>query len=770
MNKIFAIIFGTRPEYLKLKSVIDEFVNKQLIHCKIIYVKQHSTIDENINCEHDILPIEKTNGGDRLCSIGEQIMAQLPLYISDCTHIIVQGDTATAFYSAICAFQLQKKVVHIEAGLRTYDLEKPFPEEAYRQMISRVACVHFTPHMDSSKLLLEEKVSGEIHMVGNTILDLISSYNLRCSMENVVMITFHRRENWDKIDILLDGLRRLTKKTPHIKYIWYLHHNPVLQLKVREAIKELPTVELQSPCNHKEFTQRIASSNFLITDSGGVQEEASFLGKHCVVLRASTERSHIPKQYITVLEDYSKLADVVENVPGELLEPCNVYGRGNSAKDIIKNLRLKTCDLSATTSYKMENISEIFNGIYINDKWSMDQSESKSGLGSTTKFTENVRKVLVNFIRENHINKMLDTSCGDWNWMKIIKNELCDYTGLDVVEHIIKTNNDKYSSNKIKFINCDFLSFIKNIPENQSYDLIFCRHTLEHLKTEYNLEFLNECKRVCKYLFVTGYNNINRKNEQLTANIYRPINLELEPYLSILEPYCYTKFYDGSYDEYKPEMYMYVYKFKTNFEVVDFRFLTINDDYDLMTYRCQADIWSRTYEYPFILNTLKLLNASKYSKIHNTSWGFEGCHVIFKNVLDKLYDNVFHSDIRPSNLEKTIVYDITKKIDDKYLNYFDFVLNVSTIEEVTHPHEFIINNLIEQLKSGGYLIFTFDYDENNCNTFGNGSINLNHLETILDKQINNKDHTNVLSGKNSIIKSYLYSHLKCGMVILQKTM
>jgi UDP-N-acetylglucosamine 2-epimerase (non-hydrolysing) len=351
MNKTFAIIFGTRPEYLKLKSVIDAFLNQQSICCKVIYVKQHLTIDEHINCLHDILPIEQRNTGDRLCSIGEQILAQLPFYIEDCTHIIVQGDTATAFYSAICAFQLQKKVVHIEAGLRTYDLEKPFPEEAYRQMISRVASVHFTPHADSSKLLLEENVSGEIHTVGNTILDLISSYNLRCSMDNVVMITFHRRENWDKIDILLEGLRKLTKKTPHIKYIWYLHHNPVLQLKVREAIKELPTVELQLPCNHKEFTQRIASSNFLITDSGGVQEEASFLGKHCIVLRASTERSHIPKEYITVLEDYSKLGEVYDMVPIVGLEPCNVYGYGNSAEQIIQKMRGKYVKLKSNVVF-----------------------------------------------------------------------------------------------------------------------------------------------------------------------------------------------------------------------------------------------------------------------------------------------------------------------------------------------------------------------------------------------------------------------------------
>jgi UDP-N-acetylglucosamine 2-epimerase len=153
-----------------------------------------------------------------------------------------------------------------------------------------------------------------------------------------VLITFHRRENWDKIDILLNGLKNLVRKTPHIKYIWYLHPNPDLQKKVKEAIKELPTIELQKPCCHIEFTKQIACSKFLITDSGGIQEEASFLGKHSIVLRASTERNHIPKEYITVLDDYSKLGDIYEKIPTELLSSCNIYGYGDSSKKIINIL------------------------------------------------------------------------------------------------------------------------------------------------------------------------------------------------------------------------------------------------------------------------------------------------------------------------------------------------------------------------------------------------------------------------------------------------
>jgi UDP-N-acetylglucosamine 2-epimerase len=108
---------------------------------------------------------------------------------------------------------------------------------------------------------------------------------------------------------------------------------------VKRAIKEMPSIELQTPFSHKEFTKQIAQSNFLISDSGGIQEEASFLGKHCIVLRASTERNHIPKDYITVLEDYSKLDEVYDIIPKQNLQCCNVYGYGKSAKMILEHLQ-----------------------------------------------------------------------------------------------------------------------------------------------------------------------------------------------------------------------------------------------------------------------------------------------------------------------------------------------------------------------------------------------------------------------------------------------
>ena len=333
MTNKFAIIFGTRPEYLKLKCLIDEFKNRQIEH-QVIYVSQHENIDEIMDISFKTLKIEKTTQ-DRLSNIGSEILLKLPELITDSTHILIQGDTATAFYCALTGFQLNKKIIHIEAGLRTYDLNKPFPEEAYRQMISRISSINFTPHEDSRNLLLNEKVSGIVENVGNTILDLVNLYNLECRMNNIVLITFHRRENWDKIDNLLIGLRKLVKITPQIKYIWYLHHNPELQKKVRISINDISSIELREPCNHLEFTKQISLCNFIITDSGGIQEEASFLGKHTIVLRASTERTHIPKDYITILEDYSLLDKIYETIPKNHLSPCNVYGYGESSKKII---------------------------------------------------------------------------------------------------------------------------------------------------------------------------------------------------------------------------------------------------------------------------------------------------------------------------------------------------------------------------------------------------------------------------------------------------
>jgi ubiquinone/menaquinone biosynthesis C-methylase UbiE len=207
-------------------------------------------------------------------------------------------------------------------------------------------------------------------------------------------------------------------------------------------------------------------------------------------------------------------------------------------------------------------MEQVFTNIYNSNHWGIEQNESRSGMGSTQQYTENIQEELINFIEEEDIKVMFDTSCGDWNWMKNIRGQLCSYLGVDIVKNIIETNKQLYSTEHIKFIHGDFLSHLKSLDDN-SIDLILCRHTLEHLPSDYIKEFFNQCKRVTKYLLVTTYKTYSNMNRDLNfpSQTYRPICLEYEPYKSILEQYWIKSIYDGPDTPIKPEMYINLYKF-----------------------------------------------------------------------------------------------------------------------------------------------------------------------------------------------------------------
>ena len=194
-------------------------------------------------------------------------------------------------------------------------------------------------------------------------------------------------------------------------------------------------------------------------------------------------------------------------------------------------------------------------------------------------------------------------------------------------------------------------------------------------------------------------------------------------------------------------------------EVIDFRFLTILDNNDI-----KYDAWSRIYGYPYVLDMLMNLGANQHSKIHNSSFGFTGCHILFKNDLDKLFPEAFHSDIKQSDLSKTFVYDIRTPIDEEYFDFFDFVLNISTIEEVNFDNVQIISNLLQQVKINGYLILTFDYS-----TEGNDTLDLKAVEKYIGCSIENKNPSINISPLNCLnITHALPENLKCGVLVLKK--
>jgi len=188
-------------------------------------------------------------------------------------------------------------------------------------------------------------------------------------------------------------------------------------------------------------------------------------------------------------------------------------------------------------------------------------------------------------------------------------------------------------------------------------------------------------------------------------------------------------------------------------EVLEFRYVTTDDVPDLVLFN-DGLAWSRVYEYPLVLNRLKELARGRVLKVHNTSWGFQGIHVLFKHVLDYAYDTL-HSDIRPSSLPHTMIYSITQA-EPVFDGMFDVVINVSTMEEVPFPPDRIIANLLRQVRPGGHLICTFD----------SPGVDLPCLENFLGRRI--AEPAPRITGENSVLKNPLYGGLSCGLMVLRR--
>lgn len=189
-------------------------------------------------------------------------------------------------------------------------------------------------------------------------------------------------------------------------------------------------------------------------------------------------------------------------------------------------------------------------------------------------------------------------------------------------------------------------------------------------------------------------------------------------------------------------------------KVLEFRLLTPDDEYGVKFNDGSA--WSRVYEYPIALNKLRQYGANVDSTIHNSSWGWDDIHMRFKSSLDQEYPQTIHSDIRGSSLPKTFIYNITLPPSPQLTGKFDFVINISTVEEVPFNHAQIIHNLYAQLKEGGYLIITFDYP----------GLDRGLIENTFNCRLHIPELP--LNGSNSKLQNLRYSHLNCGILVIQK--
>jgi UDP-N-acetylglucosamine 2-epimerase len=222
-------------------------------------------------------------------------------------HVIVQGDTASSFAVCLAAYNRGISISHIEAGLRTFDKGNPFPEECYRQMISSMASYHFCPTRKDMENLIREGIAQHVWVTGNTVIDTLPALDV--TYEDTVLITMHRRENHSIMEKWFIELENLAMLFPQIDFVIPLHPNPA----VVEASRILKRVKVIDPVPHGELLKMIAKSKMVITDSGGIQEEAAFYNKRVLVCRTTTERPALnqtmvrkPNDLVSTFEKYIK--------------------------------------------------------------------------------------------------------------------------------------------------------------------------------------------------------------------------------------------------------------------------------------------------------------------------------------------------------------------------------------------------------------------------------------------------------------------------------
>lgn len=368
MKKI-AVIFGTRPDTIKMAPIIQEIKkNSRQFELLTIATAQHRQMLDQVLQVFDIKPDYDLNimkPKQTLASITKNTIEELDNVFSKekPDMVLVQGDTTTTFVGSLASFYRQIPVGHIEAGLRTNDKANPFPEEINRRLTSSITELHFAPTETAKKALLKENIdSKNVFVTGNTVIDalkvsvkkkykfsIMKLNELVGQKKKIVLLTMHRRENWGApMQGACDAVKRLAMAYPELNFIFPVHLNPIVRDVVFPTLGSIENVHLIEPLDYMDFVNLMAKSYLIITDSGGVQEEGPHFGVPILVLRKVTERPEAVK-YGTVklvgLDEnkiYSTAKKLLDDKAyyNKIASAVNPYGDGLSAKrtiQIIKN-------------------------------------------------------------------------------------------------------------------------------------------------------------------------------------------------------------------------------------------------------------------------------------------------------------------------------------------------------------------------------------------------------------------------------------------------
>jgi len=369
MKKI-SVIFGTRPEAIKLAPVILELKKRRDIVCHVCVTAQHRQMLDQVLDVFDIVPDVDLNlmrPNQSLSGLTSRALEAIDGYLakSKPDAVIVQGDTTTVFSAALAAFYHKIPVAHVEAGLRTGNLDSPWPEEANRVLTSRLARWHFAPTETNRQNLLREHVpESHIYVTGNTVIDalFIALDKIKAAPPEIpglpensldylgdrqmVLITGHRRENFGVgFENICKAIAELAHKFPEIEFIYPVHLNPNVRKPVESILRTsgAENIRLIEPLSYLPFVALMNRAHIILTDSGGVQEEAPSLGKPVLVMRDTTERPEAVEAGTVKIvgTDVEKIVNEVsrliccEDAYSQMTRKHNPYGDGTAAQRIV---------------------------------------------------------------------------------------------------------------------------------------------------------------------------------------------------------------------------------------------------------------------------------------------------------------------------------------------------------------------------------------------------------------------------------------------------
>lgn len=363
MKKVM-LVFGTRPEAIKMCPLVKELKTRKNIEVKVCVTGQHREMLQQVLECFDVVPdynLEIMKEKQTLFDITTNIIAKIkPVLEKEMPDIVlVHGDTTTTFVTSLCAFYMQIPVGHVEAGLRTYNIYSPYPEEFNRQATGIIAKYHFAPTEKAKQNLLNEgKNESQIYVTGNTAIDALKTtvketYNHPildwAGDYRLIVLTAHRRENLGKpLEQMFTAIKRILDEYDDIKVIYPIHKNPLVRETANRIFKDSNKIKIIEPLEVLDFHNLLNKSYLILTDSGGIQEEAPSLGKPVLVMRDTTERPEgikagtlklVGTEEENIYKNIKLLLDDKDEYE-KMSKASNPYGDGFASKriaDIIEN-------------------------------------------------------------------------------------------------------------------------------------------------------------------------------------------------------------------------------------------------------------------------------------------------------------------------------------------------------------------------------------------------------------------------------------------------